>query len=197
MRNESKIVIVGGVPGVGKTTLINKALKHAEEEGVKISTIIFGSVMMEIASELFNVQERDHLRNLSEEKQKIVQKEAGIRIAKRSWGKITIVDTHYTIKTGTGIYLQGIPSWVSDALQPKLLLLIETIPEDITKRRSYDVSRLRDEENIALLNEHQEINRTAATTICQKTGALLAIIRNKQGYADEAGTTLFKYLKGI
>lgn len=197
MGNEGKIVIVGGVPGVGKTTVINKALEHAKAEGMKISTIVFGTVMMEIATELFNIRDRDNLRKLPEKKQKLIQKEAGLRIAERSWAKTSIVDTHYTIKTITGVYLQGIPSWVSNALKPKLLVLIETNPEDISIRRSYDDSRSRDNENIDLLKEHQEINRTSAITICQKTGALLVIIKNKQGYTDEAGEALFKYLKAM
>ncbi|MHA1462775.1 MAG: adenylate kinase [Candidatus Heimdallarchaeota archaeon] len=197
MVNESKIVIVGGVPGVGKTTVINKVQELAKAEKMKITIIVFGSVMMEIASELFNFHDRDNLRKLPSEKQKIIQKEAAVRIAKRSWGKLTIVDTHYTIKTRTGKYLQGIPSWVSNALKPKLLVLIETNPVNISKRRSVDDSRLRDEENLDLLKEHQEINRTSAATICQKTGALLAIIKNKQDLADEAGEKLLIYLKSI
>ena len=193
----SKIVIVGGVPGVGKTTVINKALEEARNAGVEVTTMVYGSVMMEMATEMYNVQDRDELRKLNEDKQKIIQKEAGLRIAERSQNKLVIVDTHFTIKTGHGIYLQGIPSWVSDALQPKLLVLIETRPEDISKRRNYDNSRERDEEDISQLKEHQEINRTSATTICQKTGALLAIIPNKQGHADEAGKVLFNYLESL
>lgn len=197
MVNESKIVIVGGVPGVGKTTVINKVQELAKAEKMKISIIVFGSVMMEIASELFNFHDRDNLRKLPSEKQKIIQKEAAIRIKERSWGKLTIIDTHYTIKTRTGKYLQGIPSWVSNALKPKLLVIVETNPDDISKRRSIDDSRLRDEEDLDLVKEHQEINRTSAATICQKTGALLAIIKNKQGLADEAGEKLLIYLKSI
>ena len=193
----SKIVIVGGVPGVGKTTVINKALNQAEKAGLEVTTMVYGSVMMEMASEMFDVKDRDDLRRLPEDKQKIVQKEAANRIAERAADKLVLVDTHYSIKTGSGIYLQGIPSWVSDALNPKLLVLIETNPEDIAVRRNKDSSRHRDEENIALLKEHQEINRTSATTICQKTGALLGIITNKQGLADAAGEMLFNYLKSL
>ncbi|MHA1155757.1 MAG: AAA family ATPase, partial [Candidatus Heimdallarchaeota archaeon] len=102
MVNESKIVIVGGVPGVGKTTVINKVQELAKAEKMKITIIVFGSVMMEIASQLFNFHHIDPLRKLPSEKQKILQKEAAVRIEKRSWGKLTIVDTHYTIKTRTG-----------------------------------------------------------------------------------------------
>jgi adenylate kinase len=122
---------------------------------------------------------------------------AGGRIAELSVGKTVIVDTHYTIKIGTGSYLQGVPSWVSDSLNPKLLVLIETTAEEVTQRRSKDKSRKRDEDVLELLDEHQNLNRTVASTICQKTGALISIIKNRHGKADEAGKALFKQLKAM
>lgn len=197
MNTEGKIAIVGGIPGVGKTTVINKALKLAEEESFEITTLVYGSIMMEVAKEKFNVTHRDHLRKLSAADQKTIQRMAGGRIAELSIGKTVIVDTHYTIKIGLGSYLQGVPSWVSDSLNPKLLVLIETTAEEVTRRRSIDSSRKRDKDAIELLDEHQNLNRTVASTICQKTGALLAIIKNRQGKADEAGKDLFEKLKAM
>ncbi|HUU77248.1 MAG TPA: adenylate kinase [candidate division Zixibacteria bacterium] len=194
---ESKIAIVGGIPGVGKTTVINIALESAKKEGVEINTIVYGSEMMQIAKKDYNVQSRDDLRKLPPAEQKEIQRLAAISIAKKSAGKVTIVDTHYSIKTGSGTYLQGIPSWVSDGLNPRLLILIETIPENISLRRNTDPSRERDEEDIDRVKVHQELNRTIAATICQKSGALLGIIQNKQGIAEEAGKILFEYLKTL
>lgn len=192
---ESKIAIVGGIPGVGKTTVINTALEFAKKEGVEINTIVYGSEMLQIAKKDYNVQSRDDLRKLPPAEQKEIQRLAAFSIAEKSAGKATIVDTHYSIKTGAGTYLQGIPSWVSDELNPRLLIIIETIPENISLRRNTDPSRIRDEEDIKRVKVHQELNRTIAATICQKSGALLGIIQNKQGLAEEAGKTLFEYLK--
>jgi len=195
MSTDGNIAIVGGIPGVGKTTVINKALKFAKEESFEITTLVYGSIMMEVAKERFNVTHRDDLRKLSATDQKTIQKMAGGRIAELSVGKTVIVDTHYTIRIGSGSYLQGVPSWVSDSLNPKLLVLIETTAEEVAKRRSYDESRKRDEDVLELLDEHQNLNRTVASTICQKTGALISIIKNRQGKADEAGRALFEQLK--
>ena len=197
MENEGSIAIVGGVPGVGKTTVINKALEYASKNDFEISIIVYGSVMMEIAKEEFNVQHRDELRKLPANTQKEIQKRAAFRIGERARGKVVIVDTHYTIKTGSGTFLQGIPQWVSDGLNPKLLVLIETDPQEIFQRRANDQSRTRDQDAVDVLFEHQLINKTVASTICQKTGALLSVIKNHQGKSEEAGKELFEHLKSI
>jgi adenylate kinase len=197
LETHGKIAIIGGVPGVGKTTVINHALTIAKKEGFEISILVYGSVMMEIAQSDYNVQNRDEMRKLPPATQKEIQRRAGIRIAERARGKIVIVDTHYAIKTGTGTFLQGIPQWVSDVLNPLLLVIIETHPEEIIKRRNVDKSRIRDEDSSDVLFEHQLINKTIASVICQKTGALLAIIKNRQGDAQVAGKELFDYLKAL
>ena len=197
MENHGKIAIVGGVPGVGKTTVINHTLYYAKEENLDIVIVVYGTVMMEIAKLDYNVKNRDELRNLSPTDQKEIQKRAAMRIAERAKGKITIVDTHYTIKTGSGSFLQGIPRWVSDELNPSLLVIIETDPDEIIQRRSIDESRARDYDTTSMLFEHQLINKTVASAICQKTGALLAVIKNKQGNATEAGKELLYHLKSL
>jgi adenylate kinase len=197
METQGKIAIVGGVPGVGKTTVINHVLDFAKEEGFEVSILVYGTVMMEIAKSDYNIQSRDDLRKQTPAIQKEIQKRAGMRIAERARGKVVIVDTHYTIKIGSGSFLQGIPQWVSDVLQPSLLVLIETHPDEIIQRRNVDDSRDRDEDSASVLFEHQLINKTVASTICQKTGALLAVIKNKQGIASEAGKELFNYLKSL
>ena len=191
------IAIIGGVPGVGKTTVINKALEIAQENSVEIANFVFGSVMMEIAEKEYNVQDRDALRKLPTDTQKQIQRYAAIKIADRARGKITIVDTHYMIKTGVGHFLPGIPSWVSDALKPKLLVLIEADPKAITSRRSEDDSRLRDADTLELLKDHQAINKAIAVSISQQTGALISIIENKQGEIDRSGRELFEQLVSI
>ncbi|NHJ47302.1 MAG: adenylate kinase [Asgard group archaeon] len=197
METQGKIAIVGGVPGVGKTTVIKHVLNYAKEEGFEISILVYGTVMMEIAKSDYNIQSRDDLRKQTPAIQKEIQKRAGMRIAERARGKVVIVDTHYTIKIGSGSFLQGIPQWVSDVLHPSILILIETIPEEIVQRRNVDDSRVRDEDSVSVLFEHQLINKTVASTICQKSGALLAVIKNKQGKAKAAGKELYDYLKSL
>ncbi|MBK5112047.1 MAG: adenylate kinase [Candidatus Heimdallarchaeota archaeon] len=197
MEKEGSIAIIGGVPGVGKTTVINEALALAKKENFEITTIVYGSVMMEIAKEEFNVDHRDQLRILPADVQKEIQRRAAFRIDERAQGKVVLVDTHYTIKTGEGTFLQGIPQWVSDSLNPKLLVIIETYPDEIINRREKDSSRKRDDDTADVLFEHQLINKTVASTICQKTGALLSVIKNGHGKASEAGKVLLLDLMNL
>ena len=44
-----KKVIITGVPGVGKTTVVNEALKKLKEQGVEYQSINFGTFMFEVA----------------------------------------------------------------------------------------------------------------------------------------------------
>ena len=97
------VVVVTGIPGVGKTTVMQKAA-----EGMDIQFVTFGTVMVEIAQELGLVQERDDMRKLTLDQQKELQVKSAERVA--NMGNV-ILDTHCTIKTPKG-YMPGLPEWV-------------------------------------------------------------------------------------
>ena len=59
-----KKVIITGVPGVGKTTVINEALAKLKSEGVEYQPINFGSFMFEVAKSEGLVENRDQMRTL-------------------------------------------------------------------------------------------------------------------------------------
>ncbi|MDG6251513.1 AAA family ATPase, partial [Methanocalculus sp.] len=44
-----KKIIITGVPGVGKTTVINQAMEALAAEGISYQNINFGSFMFEVA----------------------------------------------------------------------------------------------------------------------------------------------------
>lgn len=46
--NSIRAVIVG-IPGVGKTTVISNVEKILEEKGLKVDTVVFGTLMFEEA----------------------------------------------------------------------------------------------------------------------------------------------------
>ena len=58
------VVVVTGIPGVGKTTVMQKAA-----EGMDIQFVTFGTVMVEIAQELGLVKDRDDMRKLTLDQQ--------------------------------------------------------------------------------------------------------------------------------
>jgi len=71
-----KKVIITGVPGVGKTTVINKALTQLKSEGVDYQPINFGTFMFEVAKSEGLVQDRDQMRTLDRADQKRLQQRA-------------------------------------------------------------------------------------------------------------------------
>ena len=166
------VVIVTGVPGVGKSTVMNAA----EEFGFKI--VNFGTVMFEQASK-DGVVDRDAMRKLPVSSQRKYQKMAGEAISEM--GNV-VVDTHASISTPAG-YMPGLPEWTVRALNPNIIVLVEATPEEIESRRSKDSSRIRDEDDIGL---HQSVNREYAAVAAVMTGATVAIVKNHDNRVDIA-----------
>ncbi|RLB60503.1 MAG: adenylate kinase [Deltaproteobacteria bacterium] len=181
------IAIVAGIPGAGKTTVMNEVLKKREYKVVN-----YGDEIFKIAKERKLVEHRDELRKLPYEMQREMQIEAAKRIAKLG---NAIVDTHCTIKTPFG-YLPGLPYDVLSILKPSRIILIEANPEEIMERRKKDAEiRIRDEESIESMEEHQLMNRIAGMSYAVLTGATLKIIKNRQGRLEEAAEEMIKALE--
>jgi adenylate kinase len=170
-------IIVTGIPGVGKTTVMEAA---AKARNLRIA--VFGSVMFDVAQAEGLAQTRDDMRKLPPDVQKSIQREAAVRIA--AMGKV-IVDTHCTVKTPKG-YLPGLPAWVLEALKPSLILLVEAGDEEIARRRARDATRQRDEDSVQAIAEHQEYNRRFAAAYATLTGATVATVRNADGQVERA-----------
>jgi adenylate kinase len=170
-------IIVTGVPGVGKTTVVDRA---AEELGLDV--VVYGTEMLRVAKKRGLVENRDEMRKLDAETQREIQQAAAESIAAK--GRV-IVDTHGFIRTPSG-YLPGIPKWVADSIDPETVVLVEAGSEAIAERRAEDESRDRDEEDAAEIREHQQMNRQAASVVSTLTGATVAIVENADGEVDRA-----------
>ena len=57
-------VVVVGVPGVGKTTVITKAAELLNQSGSKTQVMVFGSLMLDEAKKM-GIKDRDEMRKLS------------------------------------------------------------------------------------------------------------------------------------
>jgi len=181
------IAIVAGIPGAGKTTVMNEVLKRKN-----INVVNYGDEIFKIAKERKLVQHRDELRKLPYELQREMQIQAAKNISKL--GNV-IVDTHCTIKTPFG-YLPGLPYDVLQILKPSRIILIEADAKEIMERRRKDVDiRKRDEESIKSMEEHQLMNRIAGMSYATLTGATLKIIKNRQGKLEEAVEEMMKALE--
>lgn len=171
------IIVVTGIPGVGKTTVMKKAA-----EGMDINFVTFGTIMIEIAQEMKLVKDRDEMRKLTLEQQKKLQIKTAERIAKM---KNVILDTHCTVKTPKG-YMPGLPEWVVKKINPTAIVLVEADPEEIYNRRAGDKTRNRDPDTKEQINEHQMMNRAAAMAYAALTGATVKIVFNHDNAIDEA-----------
>jgi adenylate kinase len=170
-------MVVSGVPGVGKTSVMEGV---AEKKNLAI--VNYGTVMFQVAKSLDLVEHRDDIRKLSVEKQRDIQETAAQKIFEM--GDV-IVDTHCTIKTPGGYY-PGLPEWVLKKLKPDRIVLVEATASEIATRRGKDKSRTRDKEGEKEIEEHQAINRYVAMAYATFTGASVKIVYNHDNGLEEA-----------
>ena len=179
----SKRVIIVGIPGVGKTTVITKVFNKLTKQQMNTKHMVFGTAMFEEAQKI-GVTERDDMRKLSTDKQKQLQISAATSISKHE-DDIVLVDTHLFIKTPNG-YLPGLPDYILKALSPTHVILIEGTSEEVIKRRQNDPTRARDDATAYSVELENSIARSMLSTCSILTGATINIIRNEQGQSDLA-----------
>jgi len=189
------LVVITGVPGVGKSTVVKKAF---EKGGGKVSyeMVNYGDVMLAIAQEKKLVAHRDEMRKLPVEKQRDIQKNAAIKIRKMADERNIILDTHSTIETPKG-FIPGMPEWVLRELRPECIVVLEAPPEDINKFRKKDLAgdfRRREVDNLEAIRKHQEVNRIVALSYSVLTGTPIKIIFKPDGHLDEAAETMLGVL---
>jgi adenylate kinase len=171
------VIVVTGIPGVGKTTVMQKAA-----EGMDIQFVTFGTIMIDIAKELKLVKNRDEMRKLTLDQQKQLQIKTAEKVSKM---KNVILDTHCTVKTPKG-YMPGLPEWVLRKLNPTAIVIVEADPQEIFDRRAKDTTRTRDPDSVEKIAEHQMMNRAAAMAYATLTGATVKIVFNHDNALDAA-----------
>lgn len=183
------VYIVTGTPGVGKTTVLNEAIK-----GRKIKVVVFGDTMFEIAKEMGLVKDKDEMRaKINLETYKQIQEKAAEKIAAMK-GDI-VVDTHAAIKRIDGYY-PGLPEHVLKKLNPRAIVVIEARPSDIELRRRDDPTRMRaDFGGTEQVIEYQNINRAFVAAYSALSGCLFKIVVNEQGKILEAAEKLREVFK--
>ncbi|HUI00362.1 MAG TPA: adenylate kinase [Nitrososphaerales archaeon] len=184
-----RIVIVG-VPGVGKSTVVEKA-----KAAVKGSTVeVFGTAMFQEAMRLKWVKHRDEMRKLPVEKQQKLQAAAAARMS-RGKGKVVFIDTHLFIRTPEGFW-PGLPLRVIQPMKPTHLILVEASPGEILSRRKNDTTRYRDEITEDQVSEELALARSFLTTASLVSGAPMLFVKNGEGRSDEAAEKIAALVRG-
>lgn len=180
---ESKRVIIVGIPGVGKTTIVSRVVELLKEKHISVSVSIFGTVMFEEAKKK-GLQSRDDLRKLSVKEQKDLQSMAAKRIASIS-DEAVIVDTHAFISTKEGFY-PGLPHNVLEILNPDSFIMISARPEEIYNRRMKDTTRTRDIVSIDEIKKELDVTSAMLSTCSILCGSPIKMVLNTEGKVDEA-----------
>lgn len=186
-----KTVIIVGVPGVGKSTIISNATSMLLRKGTPLSRVDFGSVMFEEAKKL-GINNRDQIRKLTVDVQQRLQNMAADHITRLN-DLLVVVDTHLFIKTQSGYY-PGLPMNLILKLNPERLILITASPEEILNRRKNDSTRTRDLISDDEIKRDIEISLSMISSLSILTGAPFEIIHNHDNMIDSATSLLVELL---
>ncbi len=201
-RNPFVTVIVTGVPGVGKTTVLGKVREMLEAEGRSFMIVNFGDYMFSEASRAGWVRHRDEMRHLPLQKQLRLQEMAAEAIRRDAESKLPgdgalLIDTHAVIKTATG-YWPGLPESVVKGLRPDSIVLIEAAPEIIYERQMRDKTRRRsDIGGPEGVKELLEFARMAAVASATLVAASVYPVENVEGHPEEAAKKIVELIKRL
>ena len=197
LRNPFKTVVVTGIPGVGKTTVLS--IIGSKTTGINVKIVNFGDYMYRAATREGFIKTRDDIRHISHRKQLELQKRAAETIvadASKELGPdgVLIIDTHAVVKTSSG-YWPGLPQHVVDVLKPDSIVIIEAPPEEIVNRQQKDGSRYRkDISRVDVVNELMEMARKAAMASATLTASSVYIVENPPGKPEKAAEEIIKLL---
>ena len=192
----SRTVIVTGIPGVGKTTVLSELQDLAKQNRVNLTVLNFGTIMNEILRDLGKQMNRDDMREQDLETQRKAQDLAANEISNRAGQGIVVVDTHMFVKTGVGMWA-GLPQTVLQRLGPRLLVLIEADPEQISGRRHTDTDRKREDALAQEIEFDLVWSRAIAAASAVTTGAPVKVVRNDAGTQKQAAKELFEVIRKV
>lgn len=189
--NNNKRVIIVGIPGVGKSSVISLAIEQLKQKGKNATIAVFGTVMLEEAHKM-GVKNRDELRKMSLGKQRDLQEKAAKRISEIE-DSIVIIDTHLFIKTIEGYY-PGLPMYLLDIIKPTHFFMVIAEAGEIVNRRKSDKSRLRDIVAVEDIQDELDILRVMIASSSILTGSPFIAIVNNDNEIEQAVSSMVKVL---
>ena len=178
-------IIVAGIPGVGKTTVLQELEAVRKEKNIDLKIINFGDVMNQLFKKQGKGVHRDHMRRQDIALQTKIQQQAARKIARMSGMSSLVVDTHMFVRTVDGLW-PGTPRRVLEALHPDIIVLIEAEPEEVSKRRISDTSRERESSKLEDVKADLEWSRYMASVNAVLEGVPVQIVLNPEGQQKQA-----------
>jgi len=184
---DNKKVVIVGIPGVGKTSLITKIAELIKEKNKTVSVHSYGTVMFEEAKKM-GIKNRDELRILPIVKQKQLQKMAAEKLSDLS-DDVIFIDTHAFISTTAGFY-PGLPNHVIQIIQPTNFIAITASPDEIHNRRMEDETRDRDPISIEDIKKELAVQDAMLSSCSVLSGSPMKVIFNHEGKIEEAAVNV-------
>ena len=184
---DNKKVVIVGIPGVGKTSLVTKLVELITKQNKTVGVHSFGTVMLEEAMKN-GIKDRDELRKLSIDKQKDLQKIAAEAIAKLQ-DDVVLIDTHAFISTNSGFY-PGLPNYVIQIIQPTNFIAITASPDEIHNRRMKDKTRTRDPISIEDIKKELAVQDAMLSSCSVLSGSPMKVVFNHEGKVDEVAVAV-------
>lgn len=178
---ENKRIVMVGIPGVGKTTLLSAVVQSVRDKNIEAKVVGFGTLMFEIAKE-HGIEDRDDLRKLPVARQKEFQIMAANKIALMG-DPVLIVDTHAFISSPEGYY-PGLPHHVLEIIRPTNFISVAAKPEEIYSRRMGDATRKRDHVTLAQVKKDLEVQSGMISACAVITGSPVKHVMNSEGRVD-------------
>ena len=191
--SSSKRVIIGGIPGVGKTSIISSAVESIRKNGQNARVVVFGTEMFEEAKRSAGIKNRDELRKLAVKDQRRLQDMTARRIAEMQ-DSIVIVDTHIFVRTGEGYYYPGLPLHLLEIIKPSSFIMIVADASEILSRRKKDTTRIRDDISTEQVQYEIDTSKLMVATCSILTGAPFITVANNDKKMDEAASNVAKVL---
>ena len=184
---DSKKVVIVGIPGVGKTSLITKIAELIKQKNKTVSVHSYGTVMFEEAKKQ-GIKNRDELRMLPIVKQQQLQKMAAEMLSNLS-DDVIFIDTHAFISTKAGFY-PGLPNYVIQIIQPTNFIAITASPDEIHNRRMKDETRDRDPVSIEDIKKELAVQDAMLSSCSVLSGSPMKVIFNHEGKIEEAASNV-------
>ena len=186
---ENKKIILVGIPGVGKTTLLTTMVDILKDHKKNVVVINYGSLMFDVAKEN-GLTDRDQLRKLSVFEQQRLQKLAAEQISNHE-EEVVIIDTHAFVNSPEGYY-PGLPEHVLKIIKPTNFVSVSAKPEEIYNRRMKDDTRNRDKITLANIKKELDVQSGMMSACAVITGSPVRLVLNGEGKIDETADKIIK-----